>query len=67
MEAFSPSVSRWAEIPAFRNGDVVTLDGDLVTRPGPRMVTALEKVAEVLSAWRTRHPDVPAGTKGETR
>jgi iron complex transport system substrate-binding protein len=67
VEEFSPSVSRWSEIPAFRNGDVVTLDGDLVTRPGPRMVTALEKVAEVLSAWRTRHPDVPARTKGETR
>ena len=66
-EKFPPSVSRWSEIPAFRNGDVVTLDGDLVTRPGPRMVTALEKVAEVLSAWRKRLPDVPAETKGETR
>jgi iron complex transport system substrate-binding protein len=67
VEAFSPSVSRWAEIPAFRNGDVVTLDGDLVTRPGPRMVTALEKLAGVLSAWRKRTPDVPAGTRGEKR
>lgn len=63
VERFSPAVSRWTEVPAFRNGDVVTLDGDLVTRPGPRMVTALEKVAGVLSAWRERHL---AETGGET-
>lgn len=67
VEEFSPAVSRWAEIPAFRNGDVVTLDGDLVTRPGPRMVTALERVGEVLSAWRKRHPAGPEEIHGETR
>ncbi len=67
VEEFSPAVSRWKEIPAFGNGDVVTLDGDLVTRPGPRMVTALERVGEVLSAWRRRHPTVPAGTDGGKR
>lgn len=56
VEGFSPSVSRWTEVPAFRNGDVVILDGDLVTRPGPRMVDALEKVAGAIAAWRDRNP-----------
>ena len=66
VEGFSSSVSRWTEIPAFRNGDVVTLDGDLVTRPGPRMVDALEKVAGALAAWRDRNPS-SRGTKGAAR
>ncbi len=56
VEEFSPDVTRWGEVPAFREGDVFSLDGDLVTRPGPRMVAALERVDEVLSAWRKRHP-----------
>ncbi|MGA6992854.1 MAG: cobalamin-binding protein [Candidatus Deferrimicrobiaceae bacterium] len=67
VEGFSPDVSRWAEVPAFRNGDVVTLDGDLVTRPGPRMVGALEGVAKVFSAWRERRTASPAGERGSTR
>jgi iron complex transport system substrate-binding protein len=67
VEGFSPDVSRWAEVPAFRNGDVVTLDGDLVTRPGPRMVGALEEVAKVFSAWRERRIASPAGERGSTR
>jgi ABC-type Fe3+-hydroxamate transport system substrate-binding protein len=60
-------VSRWAEVPAFRNGDVVTLDGDLVTRPGPRMVAALEGVAKVFSAWRERRTASPVGERGLRR
>lgn len=67
VEGFSPDVSRWAEVPAFHNGDVVTLDGDLVTRPGPRMVGALEGVAKVFSAWRKRRTASPAGERGSTR
>jgi len=55
VEKFSPEVTRWKEIPAFRDGEVVTLDGDLVTRPGPRMVAALEAVSRAVSAWRERH------------
>ena len=54
VERFSPDVTRWKEIPAFRDGAIVTLDGDLVTRPGPRMVTALEELSQALSAWRAR-------------
>lgn len=67
VESFPPDVTRWTEIPAFRDGDVVPLDGDLVTRPGPRMVDALERVSEVLSAWRARHPPGAGGREGPKR
>jgi hypothetical protein len=56
-------VTRWKEIPAFRDGEIVTLDGDLVTRPGPRMVAALEEVSRAVSAWRERHGSPPGGRK----
>ena len=67
VEEFSPDVTRWGEVPAFREGDVFSLDGDLVTRPGPRMVAALERVDEVLSAWRKRHPRSAGRDKEATR
>lgn len=51
---FSPEVTRWKEVPAFRDGAVITLDGDLVTRPGPRLVTALERVSAALADWRAK-------------
>jgi len=63
VEAFSPDVARWKEIPAFRDGEVVSLDGDMVTRPGPRMVAALEEVSRAVSAWRERH----GGTSGRKK
>ncbi len=59
VERFSPEVTRWKEVPAFRDGEVVSLDGDLVTRPGPRMVLALEEVSRVLDAWRKRTGHLP--------
>lgn len=63
VERFSPDVTRWKEIPAFRDGEVVSLDGDIVTRPGPRMVAALEEVSRVLSAWRERRRAAEAETE----
>jgi iron complex transport system substrate-binding protein len=66
VEEFSPDVTRWGEVPAFREGDVFPLDGDLVTRPGPRMVAALERVDELLSAWRKRHLRAAGREKGAT-
>lgn len=51
---FPPEVTRWKEVPAFRDGAVVSLDGDLVTRPGPRMVDALEEVSRIAARWRAR-------------
>ncbi len=38
--------------PAVRNGRVYLIDGDLLTRPGPRLVDGLEQMAHVL------HPEV---------
>jgi hypothetical protein len=55
VEKFPGEVTRWKEVPAFRDGEVFSLDGDLVTRPGPRMVTALEEVSRTLDGWRDRH------------
>jgi iron complex transport system substrate-binding protein len=55
VEKFPGEVTRWKEVPAFRDGEVFSLDGDLVTRPGPRMVTALEEVSRALDGWRDRH------------
>ncbi len=37
-------------IPAVVSGDVVLVDGDLVTRPGPRAVDGLEQLAAVVRA-----------------
>ena len=65
VERFPPEVTRWKEVPAFRDGAVITLDGDLVTRPGPRLVTALERVSAALADWRASRPKAPAG--GEKR
>jgi iron complex transport system substrate-binding protein len=61
VERFPPEVTRWKEVPAFRDGDVITLDGDLVTRPGPRLVTALERVSAALAEWRAKAPPADAG------
>ncbi len=55
VERFPAEVTRWKEVPAFRDGAVITLDGDLVTRPGPRLVTGLERIAQAVSGWRVRH------------
>lgn len=53
-ETLPPEVTEWREIPAFRDGEVRSLDGDLVTRPGPRLIDALESVAAAVDAWRAR-------------
>lgn len=34
--------------PAVRNGRVYLIDGDLLTRPGPRLIDGLEKIAQAL-------------------
>ena len=62
VERFPNEVTRWKEVPAFREDAVVTLDGDIVTRPGPRLVAALERVSAALSAWRERRDGPSAGT-----
>lgn len=67
VERLPPEMLRWKEVPAFRDGDVVSLDGDLVTRPGPRMVAALEEISKVLSAWRGRRDAGTAKRNGPLR
>ena len=38
----------WANLDAVKNGHVLTFDDDLVSRPGPRLVDALEELAKLL-------------------
>ncbi|MFH1570794.1 MAG: cobalamin-binding protein [Gemmatimonadota bacterium] len=38
----------WRAVPAVRHGRVHYVDGDLLNRPGPRIVEALERVAELV-------------------
>ncbi len=38
----------WSSVQAVRDSRVYTLDGDIVSRPGPRLVEALETLADVL-------------------
>lgn len=64
VEAFPAEVTGWKEVPAFRDGAVFSLDGDLVTRPGPRMVDALEEVSRKAGEWRRRRA---SGNRGERR
>ena len=48
-----PAVSErpgFEAIPAVADGNVVLVDGDLVTRPGPRVVDGLEQLATALHA-----------------
>lgn len=42
----------WADIAAIKSHRVYNIDPDIVSRPGPRLVDALEQVAKML------HPDV---------
>lgn len=41
----------WRELPAVQHGRVHAIDGDIVSRPGPRLAEALERIARHL------HPD----------
>lgn len=41
----------WAEVSAVANDRIAVIDPDIVTRPGPRIVDALEQIAHIL------HPD----------
>ena len=42
----------WSTISAVRNNRVITIDGNLTSRPGPRVFEALEQLA------RAFHPTV---------
>jgi len=38
----------WADLSAVKNGHVVPFNDDLVSRPGPRLVDALEELAKLI-------------------
>jgi iron complex transport system substrate-binding protein len=38
----------WASLTAVKNGKVMPFNDDLVSRPGPRLVDALEELAKLL-------------------
>lgn len=60
MVAGIPTISKeeleehpiWGEMSAVSQGNVFIIDGDLVSRPGPRIVQGLEKLAEII------HPEL---------
>ncbi|MBU0573453.1 MAG: cobalamin-binding protein [Candidatus Margulisbacteria bacterium] len=39
---------RWRQISALKNGKILFIDEDILVRPGPRVVYAIEKIAEFL-------------------
>ncbi len=47
-------VDGWKDLPAIREGRIVNVDGDLLTRAGPRLVDAAEILSDAL------HPATPA-------
>lgn len=53
-EALAAEVERlrrtpgWQSVPAVRDGRICSVDGDLLNRPGPRLVEALEQVTACL-------------------
>lgn len=42
----------WSNVPAIKNNDLYLMDGDLVSRPGPRIVQGLEELASAI------HPEL---------
>ncbi len=38
----------WAEVPAVKNGNIVDVDSNTVTRPGPRLIEGVESLAELI-------------------
>ena len=38
----------WSSIDAFKNNNVILLDGNIVSRPGPRVIDAIEMIASSL-------------------
>jgi iron complex transport system substrate-binding protein len=42
---------KWMKLKAVRNGRVLFIDADLLTRPGPRVAIAVEQIATFLYEW----------------
>ena len=48
QEAARQYWSKFKNVPAVKNGRVYVIDGDLVSRPGPRLYEATEMIAKIL-------------------
>lgn len=46
--------SRWPDLPAVRDGNVIVANGDLLHRPGPRFVEGVAELCASLAQARTR-------------
>jgi iron complex transport system substrate-binding protein len=42
----------YRELTAVRNGNVYTVDADLISRPGPRIVESLESIADIIAGYK---------------
>lgn len=51
-EAWKAAWQRWELLPAVREEHLYTLDPDLINRPGPRIIEAVEAVCEALNESR---------------
>jgi iron complex transport system substrate-binding protein len=45
---------RWTAMPAVANGEIHDIDADLVSRPGPRLVSGAEQVCRLIDGARGR-------------
>ncbi|QIZ78815.1 cobalamin-binding protein [Ferrimonas lipolytica] len=45
----------WPELPAVANGQVITLDGDVVHRTGPRVVDGMKQICQVMDDARNAY------------
>ncbi len=52
--------AQWSALPAARTGDIYSIDADLVSRPGPRVVLGAKQVCDVLAVARGRAGLSPA-------
>ena len=50
------SSATWGATTAVRRGDVVIMDDDILTLPGPRMVDGLEQLAALVAKVAAREP-----------
>jgi len=55
----------WADIQAVRNGRIYLLDGDIVSRPGPRLADAIAALAAALYPTRLTNEAFSAPCRGD--
>ncbi|GIU35681.1 helical backbone metal receptor [Shewanella schlegeliana] len=51
---------KWPEIPAVANKQIVTIEGDLVHRTGPRVLQGMQLVCDIVDSVRSQQVTAPA-------